>query len=131
MESKFKPGDKVRIVGYGSPHYVAKSDYPESSKYFARMQHEMESMLMWGVKPSEEELDKVVGQEKPNNIIREEANGWWCDLSPSLVGQEGVVKGSYAHLYGASTDADYHSYHVDGIKQKCAWYKEYQLELVQ
>lgn len=130
MESKFKRGDRVRIVRYGSPHYIAKADYSESSKFYARLGHEMESMLMWGVKPSKEELDKIVGQDVPNHIISEDEKGWWCDLHPKIVGQEGIVAGSYADLYGASKDEDYRSYSIDGIPEKCAWYNEEQLEAV-
>lgn len=91
-EQKFKPGDRVRIVGYGHP--------------------------IWQF---------VEGKTTT------------MDMSPDLVGKEGVIKGSYAdfiesgdHRFrgGSRNEENQSQYHVEGIPEKCAWYDEQQLELI-
>jgi len=59
------------------------------------------------------------------------------DLAPELVGQIGMVEGSYADLseknnWGSPRNHNSEkSYTLSGIKGKTAWYDESQLELVE
>ena len=85
MESKFKAGDKVKVINYGHLYYSSTE----------------------GIK----------------------------DASPYIVGQKGIVRGSYFDLFPTfcvndTTDRNKHIYDVDGIPRKCAWYNEDQLELI-
>lgn len=56
--------------------------------------------------------------------IKEDKNFVMKDMSPEVVGQEGIVK------LCALTQENKPQYSLDGIKGKSAWYEEEQLELI-
>lgn len=81
--SKYKVGDKVKIVNYGH--------------------------LMWSHK------------KMSFPVVSEDGGIVWMDMSAELVGQEGVVN-------KITITQGNPEYGIDGIKGKCAWYNENQLE---
>lgn len=133
---KFKIGDKVRIVNYGHSTYFSKSNYYELSKGINQTTIPVETYLMWGKKMTDEEINKIEGSYKPENIITETDDLWCCDMSPELVGKEGIIEGSYYDLCGKETDLPeiklrkQREYSIIGIPEKCAWFYEDQIELI-
>lgn len=128
MESKFKPGDKVIVKGYGAPYWISKENYKDMAKAEAAWST-TQRQLRYG-----QAYPPAMPKEKPDNIISEDETTWICDMLPDIVGKLGIVKGCYADLYGhqlmgGPKEADYKTYSVDGIPSKSAWYDENQLEL--
>ena len=66
---------------------------------------------------------------KPNSdlsgltIISENEDIVWIDMSPCLVGKEGVIE-------EVTLTQEAYSYALNGIKEKHSWYNENQLELI-
>lgn len=56
-------------------------------------------------------------------LIEEDENMRWLDMSPDLVGQEGLVS-------EVSITQGIPNYAIDGIKGKHAWYDEEQMEMI-
>lgn len=128
MESKFKPGNKVRVINYGHIIWTRKDAWPDLAQWKADyLTIEAE---FWYRKPLN---NPIKPKEKPDHVVKEDEEIYYHDIKHSLIGKEGIVKGSYADIYGlisTPTERDYHRYHVDGITGKCAWYNEDQLELI-
>jgi hypothetical protein len=64
-KSKFKVGDKVTIIKYGS--------------------------LFWQNKEEIKLIEKNYGKQSTNNIIFEDENTIWKDMQPEIVGLSGIV----------------------------------------
>ena len=97
-EPKFGIGDKVKIVNYGSEYWI---------------------------KRTERELYVKAGFAKnvvPNNLLKEVDGVFWADMSPELVGQEGLV-------IKVSVTQGIPKYALEG-PNKTAWYHESQLEMI-
>lgn len=92
-EPLYGMGDRVRVVKFGSLVFLRKSENP---------------------------LDCMF-QDSP--IIYDNGTTCWIDISPYLVGQEGIID-------GLSDVQGIYKYSISGIKQKHAWYTEEQLEIV-
>ena len=93
--TKFKLGDKVKVIKYGSLLWYNK--------------------LEWKLMLE----NKLTTSDKPNNILGEDDNFWFCDMQPNLVGQIGIV-----------SKVDNNQYALEGISTKSAWYFGQQLELL-
>ena len=134
-ESKFKAGDKVRVIKYG---HLGWYDSVETFNRFKNFEiataKNFEMVLMWG----KQALDNRIpdGNEDFSHLIYSQSDkgGVFVDSSPKLVGREGIVRGSHIDLYGGEGQANEehfrHSYALDGIPEKVAWYDEEQLELI-
>jgi hypothetical protein len=120
---KFKKGDRVRVVKYGSLVFKYKAGYQEQSDFFARRALK-ESKWLFGEEPTEDQLKNVKGKEKPNNIYSETDSIWWIDISPEMVGRIGIVE-------TISNTQNVLKYSLKDIEGKCSWYNEEQLELVE
>lgn len=130
---KFKKGDKVRIINYGHLSWFSskntKKNFDLLSEYLNK---KLEHKLLWGKDvPFNEPEPKYLEDDSTDNPIIE-------DALPKLVGQIGVIRGSYFDLYGDNSLEDddeklrqQKQYTVDGINGKSAWYNEEQLELVE
>jgi len=97
MENKFKVGDKVKVINYGH--------------------------LIWQNKTNQD-LERQFHKEhgftyKELPVLSDDGKTQWLDLSPELVGKEGVV----------DKISDSGDYALNGLS-KYAWYSEKQLELV-
>lgn len=127
VDRKLKVGDKVKVVEYGHLMFRYKKGYQAESDMFARMQIEsdnrMAEMLFGegGFVPKDSSNAK--GKPEPDNIYKDCGDMWWIDMSPELVGQEGVVS-------QVTISQGRLQYAVDGISGKHAWYDDKQLELV-
>lgn len=120
-ETKFNIGDKVRIVNYGHPIMVHKDEYQRLQAYFRSMDKAYLNTLLTGnYKVIIEEPDI---NEKPKNIIQEKDEIIAYDSSPQLVGQEGIIE-------KATITQGISNYSITGIKGKCAWYHDDQLEMI-
>lgn len=119
---KFKLGDKVRIIKYGSLIFQSKTGYQSFSDSLARFKYKEDQWLLFSKKPTEEELKKIKGRSKPDNIYCETEDSWWIDISPSYVGKVGIVK-------KISNTQNIPKYSLKDIDAKTAWYDEEQLEL--
>lgn len=113
-------GDKVRIVNYGHLNYTAKNKYQEMSDYFAKIDYKRDTKMWFNKDVTDEELEKITGKAKPDNIISEDKNWWACDINPSLVGKEDIID-------NVSNVQNIPHYSLSKIG---AWYFESQLELV-
>lgn len=87
---KFKEGDAVRIVNYGQPIWFNKEEYH------------------W-----------INGANKPKNLLQEDEDKYWVDLSPELIGTESVIT-------KISFNQGKYSYAL--IKR--AWFSDNQLEKI-
>jgi len=126
VESKFKIGDKVKVVKYGHLMFKSKKNYQEESDFYAKYRVKLENdilRMLFGKDVPQESVEGVKGKSEPDNIYLETEDMWWIDTSPELVGQEGVV------CKVALTQGRF-QYAVDEIKGKHAWYDENQLELI-
>ena len=94
-------GDTVEVVIYG--HLISWS------------KREWKELL--------EAKDTFVTRQEPPNIIDQDEDFWHCDISPELVGQQGVVSRT-------STSGSTRRYALNGIKGKTAWYDDKQLKLI-
>lgn len=103
MESKFKPGDRVKIVIYGHLIWINKRE------------------TVKGV------------PVKPEGVISENETTWFIDIRPELVGKEDTVRGSYNYLYGnkgqESEMIDRQKCQYCLIDSG-AWFAEFQLEKI-
>jgi len=126
---KFKAGDKVRIVKYGSLYWVNKSMYAEEKAGADALQREIDFRLLFG---GEKRFEPIVDPDaKPKNIYSESETIWWCDLMPEIIGKTGIVTGSYDTIHCKGKDETKRGkYSIEGIPGKEAWYDEEQLELV-
>lgn len=95
MESKFEEGDVVAIVNYGHPIYISKEAYLYLGK----------------------------GETIPNNIIVEDAIGYWIDMQPNIVGKIGIIKSK-------ALVQEKWNYSLANISEKISWYNEGQLEKI-
>ncbi len=126
--SKFKVGDKVRIV-VGAVMWYNKSQYPKEAagyEYLRQKMNKHELAMLTGDKTIRDEKVLFPNQNdfkdfKPKNIIAEDEHCWYCDTMPELVGMAGVVDGIG---YGGK------SYSLTGEMNKKAWYGDNDLELV-
>jgi hypothetical protein len=96
---KYKEGDKLKVINYGHPIWSSKKEWQKA--------HE-----------------SGLANEKPSNIIYETEDYYVWDMTPSVIGQSGIVKTAMV-THGVP------AYSIDGIKGKSAWYDEQQLELVE
>lgn len=135
MAQKFKPGDKVRIIGYGHPYWTTKEMWYAEEQF--RVEWNTHSLrLFWPEAPN------GIPREHPDNILKEDGDQWTLDMLPQIVGKEGIIIGSYADqrdagVYGfaggsreTNPDSE-HTYSVSGIPEKNSWYDEAQLELIE
>jgi len=95
-QPELKVGDTVKIVNYGHWIYMPRSQWEMQQKEFN------------------------FTQEKPDNVIKEEEDGWYYDINPDMVGRIGVV---------SSISSDGKDYSLD-IVGKVAWYQRQQLEKI-
>lgn len=109
----FKVGDKVRVIKYGHPIYTNKDTYYKMQEYFHTQPSFIEILMGWEHKPTS------YSKTPPKYIIWEDENTFTLDMSPEIVGKEGVIDGILGGKYS-----------VYGIKEKHAWYNEEQLELI-
>ena len=105
QSSKFKVGDRVRIVKYGHAIFQHKFQPDEHSN-------------MVPVEP----MDKFP-------VIEEDEKIWWRDMLPELVGKTGTIYNVTTTQdnpdYAIELDKD------DSVSgNKSAWYHESQLELI-
>lgn len=119
--TKFKVGDRVRIVNYGHPLLYGKSGY--------------QAMREWLVdNPGPDMYEVIFGLEykkpvpllthpvyRPKYIISETETYYTVDMSPELIGQTGII--TEAH-----TTQGIDNYSLHG-PDKTAWYHNSQLEL--
>lgn len=125
VDRKLKVGDKVKVVEYGHLMFRYKKGYQEESDYFAKAQAEFNnsmSKVLFGEHAIFEDVESVKGKPEPDNIYKDCGDMWWIDMSPGLVGQEGVIC-KVTNTQGRL------KYAVDGISGKYAWYDDKQLEL--
>jgi len=99
--SKFKKGDKVRIINYGHLYWENKSIRNE---YFKQL---------------------IVDTLIPKNIVKETDDIYWCDLRPELVGKEAIIE----TISFTNTIPNYGLYFTERHSYS-SWYSENQLELV-
>jgi hypothetical protein len=132
--SKFKKGNKVRIIRYGHLQFYFDIESLNNFKNLERKTNKkLENLLLWGdINVEEEDEDK----DYSDLVLGKDKNGWLIiDNSPYLVGKEGIIKGSYFDLYGGTNDEKENNrrkseYSIIGIPGKSAWYDEEQLELI-
>lgn len=108
MGQKFKAGDKCRIVNFGHPLHVNKTQWQIS-------------------------LDpKLIEINKPDNILFEDDKFYVIDIAPDYVGQEVTIKGSYFDLYGSENSSEEKKQSEQNMYSTSlfAWAKEAQLELI-
>lgn len=67
MKSKFKIGDKVKIINYGHILWESKESY---KKHFEAGRYKT---------------------ERPKNLISEDEDFFFIDIRPDILGQKGVV----------------------------------------
>jgi hypothetical protein len=109
----FKVGDKVRVINYGHPIFYKKEGYYAFQEHCHNQPTFIELLMNW------EHVPTPYVRTPPKNVIWEDDECFTKDMSPELVGQEGVI------------DECYHGeYSIHGIKGKHAWYNEDQLELI-
>lgn len=125
VDRKLKLGDKVKVVEYGHLMFRYKKGYQDESDMFAKWQieanNEMAKMLFGG-DFEKEDSSIAKGKSEPDNIYKDCGDMWCIDMSPELVGQEGII-------CEVSNTQGRLQYAVDGIKGKHAWYNRGQLEL--
>lgn len=133
---KFKKGDKIRIIKYGHISWTTREGFKEMSLGTNRLGRSIEHMLMFGKEMTQEEINKIEASEI-QNILSEKDGLIAYDLSPNLVGKEGVIVGSYADLselnaWGTPrSESTEKEYEIEGIPEKAAWWSENQLELIE
>lgn len=121
-EAKFKVGDKVKIVEYGSLMWRYVNNYQKESDECAKMDFISKKRILFNEEASEEELLYITGKSRPDNVYKEVDGVYWIDLNPELVGQEGVI-------VTVSNTQNIPKYSLSG-PNKTAWYNEDQLELI-
>lgn len=132
--SKFKKGDKVKVIKYGHLTWYSDMGAVNNFHNFGKKMHkEIADILLWG-----KSIDSEMPEDDYSHLIYSkcEHGGFYVDSSPGLVGKEGVIEGSYFDLYGKETYDDEtkarnsKEYSISGIDGKNAWYDEDQLELI-
>lgn len=131
--SKFKKGDRVKVVKYG--HLTWYSDMGAINSFYnlgKKMHKDFNHVLLWG-----QASDSPIPENDYSHVIfaKCENGGFYVDSNPDLVGKEGVIEGSHYDLYGKgkeydSMDRDSKQYSISEIAGKSAWYDENQLELI-
>ena len=120
-KTKFRIGDKVKIINYGSLIWCDKDTY---RKGFAINQaYEkayLKSLLTGSFEVEEYVLDETI---KPKNLISEDEKYFYYDISPEVVGQIGIIS-------KCNKTQGIDQYSLEGIKGKCSWYNNNQLELI-
>lgn len=125
--SKFKQGDKVKIIKYG--HLRWYSDMG-ALRLERGLNKQMMDILIWGTEPPVEAL-KVDEKEDLSSFVysKDGDNSFYRDVNPEIVGKIGTVEGSYKDLYGGEESRNDIIYSIKDIPTKTAWYDEEQLEL--
>lgn len=132
---KFKKGDKVRIINYGHLGHTTRESFKEQSLAIKTIFMQAEFKLMWEKEMPQEAVKRLIPDE-PTYILQETDGLLTIDVSPELVGKEGIIVGSYADLselngWGSARDQNSEkTYEISGISEKVAWYDETQLELI-
>lgn len=126
MEKEVKPkygiGDKVKVVKYGSAWHIPKENYPQYAQHSKKRNIDMWIKIVFGEK-ADTPLPELIIDDKPDHIVSENDSYWTVDMSPDIVGQEGLI-------CKAEVVQNSPHYAIEGIKGKHAWYHEDQLELV-
>lgn len=124
MIQKFKAGDKVRVIKYGSKMWYSKAGYAQQSAAYKAFGHYLEAKVFYNSDLDSKDYPVVVDENvKPSHILSEDENVYICDWQPQLVGMEGVVE-KCVITQGIP------GYSLSGINGKSAWYDEEQLELI-
>lgn len=124
MEQKFKVGDKVQIIKYGSKAFTYKKDYEETTKMINQGYTPIEHKMFFGKEMPQELINKIQGTKQPKHILSENEDIWVHDMHPNLVGQKGIIV-QVKETQGII------GYAIHGIKGKHAWYCNEQLELIE
>lgn len=111
----YDTGDKVKIVNYGHLYWQFKHSYREQSLIMKNLKNEQECRFFDVVPTKIKE-----GDSHPKNIIFEEEDKWWCDISPEKVGREDVIE----KVEIVQNIPKY------SLVKNGAWYTEQQLELL-
>jgi len=119
--TKFKVGDRVRIINYGHEMYYGKQGYQAMHEWLTDEPMPSLVEVLLGIEPKKPEPLAAHPVYKPKHIISETDTMYIADMSPELVGQVGIV--TEAH-----TTQGIDNYSLKG-PAKTAWYHNPQLEL--
>jgi hypothetical protein len=122
MEPKFKTGDNVKVIKYGSLMWVSKQDFKKYSEQVKRDDFVSKMKLLYNITPTQDQINSIQGDDSPKNIYKEGDDMWIVDVCPELVGQQGIVEKS-------TNTQNQIKYALQGVKGKYAWYDEGQLKL--
>ncbi len=100
MEPKYKLFDAVKIINYGHPVRLLKTEHKQR-------------------------YSQGLAQEKPGNILNETETEYWIDQMPSIIGRFASIA-----VVSVTPDNKTPIYKLSGISEKVGWYEEQQLEPV-